>query len=191
MLNKNCEKIEKRQVELDQLIPEKADELQVLGTKLKGMEGNPHLAKQFTSLEKKIAALAEEVRILRRERFENAALFQGLTRRLTSMRSGERDDLRSHIRHMLVPVASGKARRFDEAAETWAAISLSLLLFAIAAFIFFAPHYFWIGLSIIFILFVVAESILRGMFIQTVARITLLLAMLAASSCSSISGNGS
>jgi hypothetical protein len=180
MLNKNCEKIEKRQVELDQLIPEKADELQVLGTRLKGMEGNPHLAKQFTSLEKKIAALAEEVRALRRERFENTALFQGLTRRLTRMRSGERDDLRSHIHHMLVPVTSGKARRFDEAAETWAAISLSLLLFAIAAFIFLAPHYFWVGLAIIFTLFVVAESILRGMFIQTVARITLLLAMLAA-----------
>ena len=58
-------------------------------------------------------------------------------------------------------------------------MSLSLLLFVIAALIFFAPHYIWAGLAVILMLFVTAESILRGAFVQTVGRITLILAMLA------------
>ncbi len=179
MLRENCDRIEVRQRELERLVLDKANDLQSLGIRLKGMEGNPHLARQFQTLEKKIAALAEEVRTLRRERSENAALLQGLTRRLARMESGDRDDPRSHIRHLAIPATSDKVR-FGDAAETWAAISLSLMLFAIAAFIFFAPKYFWVGLGIISILFLVTESILRGMFIQTVSRITLVLAMIAA-----------
>ena len=53
-------------------------------------------------------------------------------------------------------------------------------MFAIAALVFFAPGYIWAGLAIILILFVVAESFLRGAFVQTVGRITLLLAMITA-----------
>jgi hypothetical protein len=55
---------------------------------------------------------------------------------------------------------------------------LSFLLFAVAALIFFAPKYIWAGLAIILMLFVIAESFLRGAFVQTVGRLTLVLAML-------------
>lgn len=180
MLRENCQKIDARQQELESLVPEKANELQALGIKQKGMEDQPHFARQFHALEKKLAVLADEVRALRRERSENAALLQSLTRRLARLESGEQDNARSHIRHLAVPVSSGKALRFDDAAETWAAISLSLMLFAIAAFIFLTPKFFWVELGIITILFLVTESILRGMFIQTVSHITLVLAMIAA-----------
>ncbi len=78
-----------------------------------------------------------------------------------------------------VPDNPAETLRFDRAAETWAAISLSLLLFVIAGLIFFASHYLWAGLAVILIVFVVIESILRGAFVETVAWITLLLAMLA------------
>ena len=78
-----------------------------------------------------------------------------------------------------MPADPARTLRFDRAAETWAAVSLSLLLFVIAGLIFFTPHYLWAGLAIVLILFVVADSILRGAFIQTVARITLILALLA------------
>jgi hypothetical protein len=179
LLDRNCTSVIRRQEELEKLIPAKADELQTLGIKLKGMEGNPHLAKQHAALEKAINVLAEEVRGLRRERSENSALLQGLTLRLERMKAGVREDPRAHIRHLAEPVEVGRVFRFDRAAETWAAISLSLLLFAIAALIFFAPEFIWAGLAIIFILFVVAESILREAFIQTVGQITLILAMAA------------
>jgi len=179
-LTDNCAKVARRQEELEKLIPEKAAELQEKGARQKGMEGNPHLAKQYSALEKEINSLSAEVRNLRREESENSALLQSLTRRLERMKSGGQDDPRAHLRHLAVPDDPSQVLRFDRAAETWAAISLSLLLFAIAALIFFAPKYIWVGLVIILILFVVAESFLRGAFVQTVGRITLILAMLTA-----------
>ncbi len=106
-------------------------------------------------------------------------MYQGLIQRLLQLRSGIKDDPRAHIHHMAIPDDPGQILRFTRAAETWAAISLSLLLFSIAALIFFAPNYIWIWLSLILILFFVTESILRGAFVQTVAKITLVLAMVA------------
>jgi hypothetical protein len=179
MLAENCQRISLRQQELERLIPEKAAELQSLGIKLKAMEGNPHLAKQYAALEKEINAFSMQVRALRRESSENTALLQGLTRRLERMRLGLQDAPLAHIRHLPVPDNPTQVLRFDRAAEAWAASSLSLLLFAIAGLIFFTPQFLWVGLAIILILFVVTESILRGAFVQTVVRITLILAMLA------------
>ena len=179
MLDSNCQKVSKRQETLEKSIPEKAADLQALGIKLKGMEGNPHLARQYAALEKEINSLSAEVRALRREYSENAALYQGLTQRLAHIKAGGEDDPRAHIHHLAIPDDPTQVLRFNRASETWAAISLSLLLFAIATLIFFAPKYIWAGLTIILILFLVTESILRGAFTQTVARITLLLAMVA------------
>jgi hypothetical protein len=180
MLDANCKTVTQRQNELEKLIPEKANMLQRLGVKLKGLEGNPHLARQYAALEKEITAVSNDVRILRREFSENTALLQGLTQRLERVRAGRRDDPHAHVHHLAVPDDPTQALRFDRAAETWAAISLSLLLFAIAGLIFFAPKYIWAGLAIILIMFVVAESILRGAFVPTVGRITLILAMITA-----------
>ncbi len=180
LLADNCSLLSRRQEELQDLIPRKAAELQVMGARQKGLEGNPHLSRQYVALEKEINSLSTEVRNLRREVSENTALLQGLNRRLEQLGAGRQDDPHAHIRHLAIPDDPTQVLRFDRAAETWAAVSLSLLLFAIAALIFFAPGYIWAGLAIILILFVVAESFLRGAFVQTVGRITLLLAMITA-----------
>jgi hypothetical protein len=180
MLEMNCQKISRRQEELEQLIPRKAADLQEMGVRLKGMECKPHLAKQHDMYEKEMNSLAGEVRALRREYSENQIIYQGLTHELTDLRAGEKGDPRDHIRHMAVPDDPTRVLRFTRAAETWAAISMSLLLFIIAGLIVFSPRYGWVGLILILILFLVTESILRGAFIPTVARITLLLAMVGA-----------
>jgi hypothetical protein len=177
LLQESSSEIEKRQNELNALIPQKATELQVMGMKLKGLEDHPHLAKIYALLQKRIGAVAEELKNLRRERMENGALLQGLTQRLEQLEAGIEDNPHAHIQHMAVPVEAVEVR-YARAAETWAAISLSLLVFAIAGLIFFAPTYIWAGMSVILILFVVAESIMRGAFIQTVSRVTLILALL-------------
>jgi hypothetical protein len=179
MLTANCEGISGRQTELINLVTQKANDLLVLGTRLKGMEENPHLAKEYAALEKAITSLAGEVRSLRREQSENSAILQSLVQKLERIKAGIQDNPRAHIRHLAVPDDPTQVLRFDRAAETWAAISLSLLMFAIAVLIFFAPKYIWAGLMIILILFVVAESFLRGAFVETVGRITLILAMIA------------
>jgi hypothetical protein len=179
MLAENCQKISLRQQELERLIPEKAAVLESIGIRWKAMEGNPHLAKQSAALEKETAAHSNEVHALRREFSENTALLQVLTRRLERMRLGLQDPPHAHIRHLAVPDDPAQVLRYDRPAEAWAAISLSLLLLTIASLIFFAPKYIWAGLAIILILFVVTDSVLRGAFIRTVSRITVILAMLA------------
>jgi hypothetical protein len=180
MLADNCILISQRQEELKKLIPEEAAKLQAMGARQTGMEGYPHLVKQYDALEKEINLLSAGVRGLRRESFENTALLQGLTAALERLHAGKQDDPQAHIHHLAVPDDPTEVLRFDRAAETWAAISLSMLLFVIAGLIFVAPMYIGASLVFILILFVVAESILRGAFVQTVAKITLILAMVAA-----------
>ena len=179
MLEQDCREVSARQEELTRSIPERAAALQSCGIKLKGMEGHPHLAKQHAVLGKEIANLSAEVRTLRREASENVVLLQGLIRRLEQMRAGRQDDPHAHIHHLAVPDDPLQALRFERLAEAWAAVSLSLLLFAVSALIFFAPHYIWAGLAVVFILFVVLDSVLRGAFVRTMGRVTLVLAMLA------------
>jgi hypothetical protein len=179
LLTSECARITARQDELAKLIPEKNMTLHAMGVKLRGMEENPYLAKQYAALEKKINSLSDEVKGLRREQSENAALLHGLGHRLEQLRADLSGDPRSHIRHLATPVKTIEAR-FSNAAETWAAISLSLMLFAIAGLVFFAPAFLWTGLMVIFVLFLVLESILRGAFVPTVARLSVVLAMIAA-----------
>jgi hypothetical protein len=177
LLKKDCAELKRRQTVLKTLIPDEAGELHALGIKLSGMEGNPHLAKQHALLSKKVDALANEVRGLRREYFENTALLEGLTARLENQRKGIRDNPQAHIHHLVMPVQATRMR-FDRLAEPWAAVSLSLLLFAIVALVFLAPHYLAAGLAVITLLFLVMDSILRGAFIETVARLTAFLAII-------------
>jgi len=179
LLEKNCSEITVRQKQLETLIPEKASQLQSLGVKLKSMDGNPHLAKQYAAFKKQKDSLVGEVRSLRLEYFENAALLQGLTERLERMKQGVQDDLHAHIDHLAAPVKTAHMR-FDHAMQTWAAISQSLLLFGIVALMTLTPKYLIVGLIILTILIVEIESILRGAFIQTVGSITIFLAMVSA-----------
>jgi hypothetical protein len=180
LLSNNINQVSQRQQELDILVPQKSTELQKEGARQKAMEGNPHMAKQYVALDKGINNLSAEVRALRREQSENTALLQGLNRRLELIRAGDQDNPRAHIHDLAVPDDPTLVLRFDRAAETWAAVSLSLLLFVVASLTFFAPGYLWASLAVILILFVVLESILRGAFVPTVGRVTLILAIISA-----------
>jgi hypothetical protein len=178
LLEQNRLEVTSRQAALKTIIPEKAGALQSLGIKLKSMEGNPHLAKLHAAMQRRITALAEEVRALRREYSENYSMLESLTVRLDRQRRGLRDDARAHIRHLAIP-ASTVRRQYDRLGEAWAAISLSLLLFGLVGLLFVAPRYLAAGLALITMVFVVIESLLRRAFIQTVSELTALLAIVA------------
>ncbi|HUH99065.1 MAG TPA: hypothetical protein VLZ89_17020 [Anaerolineales bacterium] len=179
ILKKNCSEIKKEQRQLEALIPAKAAELDALGMKWKGLEGHPHLAKEYTRLGKEIGVLAADVRNLRRAHSENAVILQSLTERLERLKHGVQDDPRAHITNLNMPVTT-RRMRFDRLAESWAAVSLSVLLFGIVALVLLAPGYMGAGLGIILTLFVVLESILRSAFIQTIGLVTALLALISA-----------
>jgi len=177
LLEERCAALDQRKAELADKISKKASELHTMGIEAKAMQGNPHLAKAHMTLEKLVIATSDELKELRRQQSNNDLLLQSLTRRLNRLREGRQDDPRAHIRHLATPVSTSQLR-FNRAAETWAAISLSLLLFGFVALIYFAPQFLWGGLALMLIVFVVIESILRGTFIQTVTTTTVILAVI-------------
>ena len=136
----------------------------------------PHLAKKHASMKEKLGEITNQVREMRRERVENGALLRGFNQRWQRLKDGQKDDPHSHI-HRLAAPASNHEMRLGLLAETWAAVSLSLLLLGVAALAYFFPHYLWTGLGILVILFAAIESLLRGTFIQTMSGVTSLLAV--------------
>jgi hypothetical protein len=178
LLEAECSALATRRDELDAVIPQKAAELQQLGVRLESMAGSPHLGVQHERLERRVAKLAAELKGLRRERSENEAVLEGMTRRRTRRRANQRDDPRAHIRRAAEPVPPAQMR-FSRAAEIWAAVSLSLLLLAVAALIQFAPDDAWAGVVVLLIALVVGESILRATFVRTVNRVAVILALVA------------
>jgi lysylphosphatidylglycerol synthetase-like protein (DUF2156 family) len=119
-----------------------------------------------------------DVTALRRERSENAAVAEGLQRRLTALERGERGDPRAHIRHAAIPVPEAKMR-FDQAAEVWAAVSISLLLVGLALLLVLSPGNAWAEAIVLVLAAIVGESVLRGTFTRTINRIGVVLALIA------------
>jgi hypothetical protein len=172
------ERLGARQSELGALIAEETSALQEVGARLQSMLGSPHLAAESARLEARAAAEAGKLTALRRERSENEAVLEGLTRRIERLRAGEADDPRAHIRHAAEPVPVS-AMRFSRAAELWAALSISLLLIGLAVLILAAPSNVWAELVVLLLAFILGESILRGTFIRTVNRVAVILALIA------------
>jgi hypothetical protein len=168
-----------RQEELEALVRRESDVLQERGTRLESMEGNPHLERQHRQLAEQVAELAAQLKALRRERSENEAVLESMTRRVERLQAGRRDDPRAHIRNAATPVPPAQMR-FGRAAELWAAGSMSLLLLGLAALILLAPEDAVAGAVILLIVVVVGESILRATFVRTVNRVAVILALVAA-----------
>ena len=178
LLEAESAELSTRQEELHALIPGEAAELQRLGVRLESMEGSPHLAAEHAKLGRKVAELAARVKELRRERYENARVLEGMARRLERLSTGGRDDPRAHLRHAAEPV-SPRHMRFARAAEIFAAASLSLLLLGVVALVEFAREDAWAGVVVLVIAVVVGESLLRGTFVRTVNRVAVILALVA------------
>jgi len=177
LLDEKTSSFQRQQQELENQIIRKATEVQGLGIELKSMEGNPHLAKMHAEVSEKADEIAEEINILRQELTESHALLQSLEQLREVLSRGLKDHPQAHLHHRMKPVSNSQTR-YNNLTETWAAVSLSLLLLVVAALAYFAPHYLWVGLGILVIIFAVIESILRGTFIQTVSVVTSLLAII-------------
>ncbi len=178
LLERNFADLTKRQEILRTEIPDHVRQLQTLGVQVKSIEDEPHLGREYGSLQKKLAGLAGEIHAMRREHSENAALLESMQARLEKLKQGIPDDPHTHIRYMAEPVKSARMR-FARVAQAWAAISLSGLLFAIVGLLLVDPRFLPAGLAVVTLLFIVIESFLRGAFINTVGQITVLLAVVA------------
>jgi len=178
VLKRECERLEARQSELNQLIAQETSILQELGVLLQSMRRSPHLARESARLETQAAAQAARLTGLRRERAENEAVLEVLQQQIERRRTGGGEDARTHIRHAAEPVPTS-TMHFNRAAELWAALSISLLLIGLAVLILAAPGNVWGEIVILLIVFIVGESILRGTFVRTINRVAVILALIA------------
>ena len=167
-----------RQSELERLIPEASARLQELGVRIRSLGGSPHLAAEAERLEALVADEAASLTGLRLERSANAAVLEGLDRRIDQRRQGRAEGARAHIRNAAEPVSVAQMR-FDRAAEVWAAISLSALLVGLAVVILVVPDRAWAALVVIVVAFVIGESVLRGTFLRTANQVAVILALIA------------
>jgi len=171
--------LEIRSKQLDRLIPEENAKLEQLGTRLRSMQGSPHLASAAGRLEAVIAAEASALSALKKEKTEGEIVLEGLRRKIDHRRRGQADDARAHITKAAEPVPPSQIR-FDRAAEIWAATSMSLLLIGLALVIVLAPDSVGALLAVIIVAFLVTESILRGTFLRTANQVAVVLALIAA-----------
>ena len=172
------DRLGRRDAELDREIGEATEAIREAGARLDSMRGSPHLASASARLETETEGQAAELTGLRRERSENAAVTEGLRRRLEALEAGERGNPRAHIRHAAAPVAATKMR-FDQAAEVWAALSISLLLVGLAILLVVSPGNAWAETVVLVLVAIAAESVLRGTFARTINRIGVILALIA------------
>ncbi len=171
--------LRQRQEALWEVVAGKTTELQELGAELKAMEGNPHLAKPYHELEKRVQELSASATGLLREQAETLALLDSLSDRIEHVESGAIDDPRAHVHHLAAPVPPATART-SRVVETWAAVSISLLLLGIAVLVITSKSLPWIGIGVLVIVFVLVEALLRGRYETTVATLTAVLALITA-----------
>jgi hypothetical protein len=178
LLQEQHRRVEARSAELDELIPQRADELQRIGVELESMQGSPHLEQQYSRLALRVEGVASEVKGLRRELAEAEAISEGLSRQIEAYKRGQRLDPRAHIKHAAAPTVKTEMR-FERAADLWAALSLSVLLIGLVALIIVHPDHILAWITVFVIAIVLAESFLRGTFVRTVNRTAVLLALVA------------
>ena len=166
--------LRKTQKGLESDIESRTDELQRLGVMWRGMEGKPHLAKRHATLGAEIRAKSGDLSSKRKEHSQNSVMLDSLDYRLEEIDRGLVTDPQAHIQHRASPVPASAVSR---AVETWAAISMSLLFFGVAALLIFRPQAVLIGVVILAIVFGLVESVLRKTFAASIGSVTVLLAV--------------
>jgi hypothetical protein len=176
VLTAELDRLAARGPELEEQIVEATETSRAVGARLEATEGHPHLAHLAAEYEAEDAELALTLTSLRRERSENAQVMEGLQARVTEP-DDARGNPRAHIRHAAEPVPVSQMR-FNQAAELWAAISVSLLLIGLAVLLVVSPGNAWAEAIVLVLVLVLGESALRGTYVWTINRIGVILALI-------------
>lgn len=177
--------VQARQETLKTRIARQSQELLELGVEIQAMSNLPHMQPLYADRQEKMVVLAERVDKMRAEFASAEALLQALDLHAEKLRAGERGPLRGHIRRAHRP-ASDIGLRFGRFAEVWAAISISVSLLAFVVLFLLARQgmldtdFLFLGLAILFSVFVFVEASFRRQLPGLVSGVTIGLAVVAA-----------
>lgn len=168
--------INARRAELAETIAQKSQELMGLGVETEAMRGVPHLKKRYAAHQKQIDELSDELNQLRAKFASDAALLEAIELKIRRLQAGEREPARAHIKRAHHP-ATHDELRFSRLAETWAAISIGLMMMGFVTLVFLLGGNPVIGLVALLSLMVFIESGFRGQLSRLITSATIGLAI--------------
>ena len=173
------QELDERWQELSEEISQKTVLLNKLGLEAVAMREQAHLKVQLRQRERESEALSEVLSGLRAERAANEGSVEALHRYAQRIRSGERGPLRAHIHHTHAPT-TGEELRLSQFAETWAAISIGIMVLGFVVLALFAPDYLSLGFFSLLMVFIAIEATFRRRIARLITWITIVLAMISA-----------
>jgi hypothetical protein len=174
-----CAQIDRDRANLASEIEEKSQRLTILGVEKVAMIGHPHLARIHASHQEEIDTLAEQVKSLRASYASEGVILEALKMHAEKLRAGDRGDPRAHIHRAHHP-ASEVGLRLSRIAETWAAVSVGLVVLSFVGMLFFAREYLFVGLAVLLSLLVFIEAAFRRQLIRLISNLTIALAAFSA-----------
>jgi hypothetical protein len=179
VVQEHRKEIEFNRTQIAEEISRKNKELIRLGVELAAMQGHAHLAKANTLHQEEIKNLSDQVKTLRSKYAAKGTLLEALDLYADKLRSGEREPARAHIHRAHHP-ATETGLRLSRIAESWAAVSVGLVMLAFVGMIFFARQYMFIGLIVMLCLLVLIEAGFRQQLLRLIRNLTIMLAIAAA-----------
>jgi hypothetical protein len=170
--------IASRRTALTTEIEEKSWQLKKLGAEAAAMRDRSHLDAPYEEGTKRIAELSGELDRLRAKLATDENVSQSLEEYAERLRAGERDPARAHISRAHIP-ASEDELRVSRVAETWAAVSVSLMLISFVGIWMFEREHLISMLVFSIALFAFVEAGFRGRLVNLVSSANIGLAVVA------------
>jgi hypothetical protein len=159
-------------------IDDKSRRLKKLGAELAAMRDRSHLDAPYQEGTRRVAELSGELDRLRGKLATDEAISESLDEYAGRLRAGERDPARAHISRAHRP-ASEDELRVSRVAETWAALSVSLMLISFVGIAMFEREHLISMLVFSIAFFAFVEAGFRGRLVNLVSSANIGLAVVA------------
>lgn len=170
--------IQARRESLQTEIEEKSQQLKQLGVEVEAMRDQSHLDEPYEARKKSLKELSEEVASLRAQLATDESVSQSLEGYAKRLRKGERGPARAHISHAPQP-ASETELRTNRIAETWAALSVGLVLIGLVVIVVFERSHLTEVLVASIALFAFVEAGFRKRLTNLISSVNIGLAVVA------------
>ncbi len=160
-------------------IAEKSSQLLLIGSESEALSSQPHLKRLHSDIQATLDLLAADLADLRAQAVADQTRLDALERQIARVEAGERLPPDAHLRHPHLP-ASDQEIQIGRLAETWAALSVGLMMIGFVILILFARHYLAIGLGATLTTILAIEALFRRRLHRFIAQVATILALIGA-----------
>ena len=171
--------VQERGSRLEESIHQKSAELVGLGVEVAALEGVAHLEQLHGEHGSRITALSQELSALRRQLTIEEAKLEAFDIHEKRLLAGDPGPMRAHIHRAHVP-STEIDLRLGTLAESFAAVSVGLVMVSIVLLIVFARHYLVFGLAAMIGLLIFLEAGFRRQLSQLISSLVTGLAIVSA-----------